>query len=728
MKVFRTGLLDAADASDIGVADGAAATAARRRGDGGARGARERGSSLGAPVRSVERDGASSSTAAREDVDAVDRRGAARGRGQDRPGRRRRRARARALGASPIVNLHVHYDRRVLDEPFAAAARHRRCSGSSTARSRRASRGDSSSSVSLSGAATEIGEPSPTLRERYLPALERLLPAAPRRDVLDFTVTREPRATFRAAPGQRRLRPGTRTRVPGLYLAGAWTDTGWPATMESAVRSGHAAAAAAARRPRRTEGTTGGRGVTVTASPRVDAARARRSRAAATHLLSLQHPDGWWKGELETNVTIDAEDLFVRHFLGILTEPQRNATARWIRSKQREDGTWATFFGGPGDLSTTVEAYVALRLVGDPPDAAHMRDAAAFVRDGGGVERTRVFTRMWLSLLSLHSWDDVPVLPPEQILLPARAPLSVYSFGCWARQTLVALSIASALRPSARVPFGIDELRTRAPRRREPTDAWGRAFTQLDRGLHRYERRPVAPLRRRALRAAERWIVERQERRRLVGRHPAAVGLVDRRAARARLPTRPSGASSARSRASTASPSRTRQVAGSRRASRRSGTRRSRCSRCSTPGSSRVTTPSRAERAGSPAARSVCAETGRCDARNSSRAGSRSSSRTTTTPTSTTPPSSCSRCGAPAATTEAPPIAGLAWALGMQSSDGGWGAFDADNTSGLCREAAVLRLRRGHRSAERRRDRAHGRAARRTRASRTHRRRARGVE
>src|SRR5262249_20562983 len=195
-------------------------------------------------------------------------------------------------------------------------------------------------------------------------------------------------------------------------------------------------------------------------------------------------PDGWWKGELETNVTIDAEDLFVRHFLGILTPEQMEATARWIRAKQREDGSWATFYGGPADLSTTAEAYVALRLVGDPADAAHMLRAAELVRDAGGVERTRVFTRMWLSLLSLWSWEDVPVLPPEQIFLPPRAPLSIYSFGCWARQTLVALSIASALRPRMTVQFTIDELRTGgAPD--PPIDVWGRAFTAVDRGLRR---------------------------------------------------------------------------------------------------------------------------------------------------------------------------------------------------------------------------------------------------
>src|SRR2546429_9051058 len=106
--------------------------------------------------------------------------------------------------------------------------------------------------------------------------------------------------------------------------------------------------------------------MTVTAGPRLhDAARTALARAT-DHLLSLQHPEGWWKGELETNVTIDSEDLFLRHYLGIMDARQTEATARWIRSKQREDGSWATFYGGPPEVSTTVEAYVAPRLAGDP--------------------------------------------------------------------------------------------------------------------------------------------------------------------------------------------------------------------------------------------------------------------------------------------------------------------------------------------------------------------------
>ena len=251
--------------------------------------------------------------------------------------------------------------------------------------------------------------------------------------------------------------------------------------------------------------------MTVTATSLRHSAAEEALDRARSHLLSLQHADGWWKGELETNVTIDAEDLFLRRYLGLEDERAVDATAQWIRSKQRDDGTWATYFAGPGDLSTTLEAYVALRLAGDPAGAAHMRQAAQFIREAGGIERSRVFTRMWLSLLSLWSWREVPAIPPELLFLPRRAPLSIYSFGCWARQTIVALSIASALRPATTVPFRVDELLTGA-KPRQADDRWGRTFELIDRGLHRYEERPFGPLRRRALRAAERWVVERQER------------------------------------------------------------------------------------------------------------------------------------------------------------------------------------------------------------------------
>jgi squalene-hopene/tetraprenyl-beta-curcumene cyclase len=246
---------------------------------------------------------------------------------------------------------------------------------------------------------------------------------------------------------------------------------------------------------------------TTAESTRVDAA----VRAAVAALRDLQHPDGWWKGELETNVTMDAEDLLLREFLGIRSQADTEAAARWIRRNQRADGTWATFAGGPGDLSTTAEAWVALRLAGDPVTAPHMRAAAAFVRAGGGIEASRVFTRIWLALFGLWPWSDLPNLPPEIVLLPRWAPLNVYDFACWARQTIVPLTVVGTLRPVRPIGFDIEELRThRAPPR--PDDGWlGAAFRALDKALHGYARLPVNPLRRRALRTAERWIADRQE-------------------------------------------------------------------------------------------------------------------------------------------------------------------------------------------------------------------------
>jgi squalene-hopene/tetraprenyl-beta-curcumene cyclase len=231
---------------------------------------------------------------------------------------------------------------------------------------------------------------------------------------------------------------------------------------------------------------------------------------AVDHLLALQDPAGWWKGELETNVTIEAEDLLLREFLGIRTERETEATAAWIRSRQREDGTWANFHGGPPELSTTIEAYAALRLAGDSADAEHLRRAREWILDAGGLERSRVFTRIWLSLFGIWSWDEVPVMPPELIFLPSWFPLNVYDFACWARQTIAALTVVSAHRPVRPTSFRLDELRTGAPRA-PATDAWGRRFEALDRALHVYERRPLRPLRRAALRRVERWIVERQE-------------------------------------------------------------------------------------------------------------------------------------------------------------------------------------------------------------------------
>ena len=248
---------------------------------------------------------------------------------------------------------------------------------------------------------------------------------------------------------------------------------------------------------------------------------------AARHLLELQDEQGWWQGELETNVTIDAEDLLLREFLGIRTAEQTDATARWIRLRQRPDGTWSNSYGGKPDLSTTVEAYVALRLAGDSPDAYHMAQAAGWIRTAGGIPATRVFTRIWLALFGEWSWDDLPVMPPELIYLPSWFPLNVSDWACWARQTIVPLTIVGSLRPVRSLAFGLSELRvpTVAGAKGRPTAAapapadalWARVFGELDRALHVYHRHglraaPLRAVRAAAIRRCTDWIIARQEK------------------------------------------------------------------------------------------------------------------------------------------------------------------------------------------------------------------------
>jgi len=243
----------------------------------------------------------------------------------------------------------------------------------------------------------------------------------------------------------------------------------------------------------------------------------RALNAGREHLLSLQDERGWWRGELQTNVTMDAEDMLLREFLGLRRADETDRSAAWIRSQQRADGTWANYHEGPGDLSTTVEAYWALRLAGDEPGAEHMRIAAEFIRGQGGIECARVFTHLWLALFGLWSWERLPALPPEVVLLGPRVPLNVYDFGCWARQTIVALALVKAHRPMRRLEFDLRELwappgararRTATRMRGSSRRGW---LTGLDRLLRVYERHPIGPLRRLACARAERWILRRQE-------------------------------------------------------------------------------------------------------------------------------------------------------------------------------------------------------------------------
>ena len=222
---------------------------------------------------------------------------------------------------------------------------------------------------------------------------------------------------------------------------------------------------------------------------------------------------------METNESIEAEDLLLRHFLGISDPEITAATAKWLRHRQRPDGTWAAFHNGPGDLSITTEAYVALKLAGDSPDDPHMVAAREFILEAGGLECTRVFTRIWLALFGEWPWDELPAILPELMFLPKWCPLNIYDFGCWARQTIVPLTIVTAYRPVRPLPFDVDELRTGATapeRTRRKFFSWEGLFWRLDKLARLADRTWLSrllgrPIRKLALRRAERWIIARQE-------------------------------------------------------------------------------------------------------------------------------------------------------------------------------------------------------------------------
>jgi squalene-hopene/tetraprenyl-beta-curcumene cyclase len=224
--------------------------------------------------------------------------------------------------------------------------------------------------------------------------------------------------------------------------------------------------------------------VTVTQSlTRLDEALDRGTR----RLLELQRPDGIWVGELESNVTMTAQHLYWHHLLGLRTPDLDRRIANELLARMRDDGTWSIWFEGPADLSTSIEAYVALRMCGVDPGPR----ALAYIRREGGIRKSRLFTKCFMALLGQWPWQRMVPIPPELILFPPSAPFSIYDFACWARQTFVALSIAQSLRPVRPLSINLAEIGAIAGKTKPP-------------------RRP-GRIRRLALREAERWIRERQE-------------------------------------------------------------------------------------------------------------------------------------------------------------------------------------------------------------------------
>ena len=251
--------------------------------------------------------------------------------------------------------------------------------------------------------------------------------------------------------------------------------------------------------------------------------RERRVREALErtqgYFFRTQHEDGYWWGELESNPTMEAEYIMLTHFMESDECDRIPRVAEDIRRRQSADGSWRMYYGAPGDLSTSIECYFALKLAGDSPDAPHMARARAFILAQGGVPRARVFTKIWLALFGQWDWKGTPAMPSDMMLLPKWAPFNIYRFASWARATIVPMTIILTLHPT-RPPHEsawVMELYPEGPVaftlsrwKAKPFSLKG-GFLLLDKALRIYCNLPFVPRRERALRAAVDWIVSHQE-------------------------------------------------------------------------------------------------------------------------------------------------------------------------------------------------------------------------
>lgn len=236
---------------------------------------------------------------------------------------------------------------------------------------------------------------------------------------------------------------------------------------------------------------------------------------AVRNVLSLQHEDGHWCGELEADSVLESEYILLLHFLGRSGEERARKAACYVRRQQLSGGAWAIYQGGPPEVSASVKAYFVLKLLGDDPDASHMAAARRAILDLGGIEATNTYTKIYLAMFGQYPWDRCPAIPPEMMLLPRWAYFNAYEMSSWSRGIFVPLAVLWAYRPVCAVPDRacIPELLVERASARGPReggrDLAGDLFRGLDRGLKMVEGSGVLPLRKRALRAAERWILAR---------------------------------------------------------------------------------------------------------------------------------------------------------------------------------------------------------------------------
>ncbi len=239
-------------------------------------------------------------------------------------------------------------------------------------------------------------------------------------------------------------------------------------------------------------------------------------RRAREQLLSQQYAQGYWVFELEADCTIPSEYILMMHFMDEIDDALQAKISVYLRAHQSEDGSYPLFLGAPGDISCTVKAYYALKLAGDDINAPHMKKAREWILSQGGAARSNVFTRIMLAMFEQVPWRAVPFIPVEIMLLPKWFPFHLDKVSYWSRTVMVPLFILCSHKVKARNPqkIGIRELFTIAPE--DERDYFAHVKTPLGKAILALERigftlEPLIPkaVRRKATEKARDWFVER---------------------------------------------------------------------------------------------------------------------------------------------------------------------------------------------------------------------------
>lgn len=239
-------------------------------------------------------------------------------------------------------------------------------------------------------------------------------------------------------------------------------------------------------------------------------------------LFGQQHHEGYWCGELEAESMLESDYIFMHTLLGTGDRGKMERAVNEIVRHQNDDGGWSNYPHGPSNISLGVKAYLALKLMGWSADHTVLVNARNWILANGGVTECNTFTKIYLCFLGQYEYDAVPAVPPEIVLFPTWCYFNIYEISSWSRAILVPLSIAYAKKPFKKIPAeqGIDELfvggRANADLhlrwdKKRPL-GWRNVFLALDRVAHWAERVHIRPLRKIALRRAERWMLERFER------------------------------------------------------------------------------------------------------------------------------------------------------------------------------------------------------------------------